>query len=228
MDPCTMLHSSGNHNPLIQRLRRTQMKSRPATSSSTALLSESLAETNINRLESQSGDGSRSGGSGGAAVPHSNHAASGLKKRTGVYFNNREVGVDSLHPSVVRYNIQVTSRIPHMPVGKPMPLPPKLKIQPVGMVLSSVIQGVVSSDDEADEGASESDEERLVSRKHSRQNEDKKEEQERPLKRFRNENKTSFHEKKTLSNEEKGFVEAALALSGSKNVMKENEFSNSK
>lgn len=48
--------------------------------------------------------------------------------KTGVYFNNCEVSQD-MHPSQVRYLNRYTSVVPSLPVGKPMPAPPKLLTQ---------------------------------------------------------------------------------------------------
>jgi hypothetical protein len=48
--------------------------------------------------------------------------------KTGVYFNDCEVSQD-MHPSQVRYLKRYTSVVPSLPVGKPMPAPPKLLTQ---------------------------------------------------------------------------------------------------
>jgi hypothetical protein len=123
--------------------------------------------------------------------------------RTGVYFNNREVAGD-VYQSELLHDIQVIKQVPQLPPGKPLSLPPRLKLGP------QVMNGIPSSETPSSQGptsnAGVTIPESIVDN-----------EAVRPKKRSRLDSYSTecTHENK-LSEEQQVVVEAAIALAACK------------
>jgi hypothetical protein len=121
--------------------------------------------------------------------------------RTGVYFNNHEVDSD-LHSSEVRYDLQISNQGLGLPGGKPLSVPPRLKLGPQmknGIPSSGSASSQLSPIDDVTPATLMLDNEAVRPKKRSRKSADS----------------SKVMDERKLS-EEQVVVEAALALSACK------------
>ncbi|KAG7346994.1 hypothetical protein IV203_006063 [Nitzschia inconspicua] len=146
------------------------------------------------------------------AMPAAPSLGSKRRERTGIYFNNREVAAD-LYSSQVRYDVPYTSKVSKVPLGKPLPIPPQLQLSPhfrksLSCSMTQEIKATCANRPVA----------QLAIVEPSTYLEKDRSEEEKPKKRARFESQMTPLHKRNLSNDERVFVEVALALSSRKNT----------
>ena len=125
---------------------------------------------------------------------------------TGVYYDNREVQLD-MHPSHIRFSKVSTSVVQGLPLGKPMPQPPRTLVVtnplPIVEVTNESLEStaIALATEIRDDRTSSPTQEASSGKKHKLASEETTEE-------------SREKRQRVLSKDQLSFVEAALALSG--------------